>query len=149
LAAGDEEDPAACTTVDAAGDSTSAPFVAVVSASGSSVELEGGDDPTDVVGPESLVELAEEPDGEFGAAPPVDDPPESESAEPPVSDDDDPESSARATPTCGPSDVKPNNAALTPAEAAPNCNQRRTPKFSVRRTGPLAERPPARVLAIY
>lgn len=56
----------------------------------------------------------------------------SDAAEP--SEDDEPDSSASATPTTGPNADKPNNAALTPADAAPNCNQRRTPKFSARRT---------------
>ncbi|MDT5082247.1 MAG: hypothetical protein QOJ80_6884 [Mycobacterium sp.] len=55
-----------------------------------------------------------------------------DAAEP--SEDDEPDSSASATPTTGPTADKPNNAALTPADAAPNCNQRRTPKFSARRT---------------
>ena len=55
-----------------------------------------------------------------------------DAAEP--SEDDEPDSSASATPTTGPIADKPNNAAPTPADAAPNCNQRRTPKFSARRT---------------
>jgi hypothetical protein len=94
-------------------------------------------DPTVVCPSEAAVEL-ELPAGEgCDPAPPADDPPESEPPEPSEPDDDAdddwPESSARATLTCGPATDTPNSAALTPAEAAPTCNHRRTPKLSDRR----------------
>ncbi|WP_142271570.1 hypothetical protein [Mycobacterium sp. AT1] len=47
--------------------------------------------------------------------------------------EDEAESSARATPTSGAASDAPNSAALMPAEAAPICSHRRTPKFSDRR----------------
>jgi hypothetical protein len=57
--------------------------------------------------------------------------------EPPEPDDDScdawPESSARATLTCGPASDAPNSAAPIPADAAPSCNHRRTPKLCDRR----------------
>lgn len=65
---------------------------------------------------------------------PSEEPPEAEPVEAePVEDE--PASSARATPTSGAASDAPNSAALTPAEAAPICSHRRTPKFSDRRAG--------------
>jgi hypothetical protein len=90
-----------------------------------------------------------------GPAPSADDPPESE---PPEPDDDScdawPESSARATFTCGPVSDTPNSAAPMPAEAAPSCNHRRTPKLCDRRglfdrRARCLPRPPALTLAIF
>ena len=102
----------------------------------SELELEG-DDPT-VVCPSEAADELELPVGEAcDPAPSAADPPGSEPPEPSEPDDDAdddwPESSARATLNCGPAIDTPNSAALTPAEAAPRCNHRRTPKLSDRR----------------
>jgi len=59
-----------------------------------------------------------------------------------------PASSARATVTCGPVSDTANSAALAPAEAAPSCNHRRTPKLCDRRARCLP-RPLAFPFAIF
>jgi hypothetical protein len=71
--------------------------------------------------------------------PPESDPPEADEA--PEDDPDDaldeeePPSSANAMLSCGPASETPNSATPTPAEAAPVCSQRRTPKLPDRRPG--------------
>jgi hypothetical protein len=59
-----------------------------------------------------------------------------------------PASSARATFTCGPVSDTANSAALAPAEAAPSCSHRRTPKLCDRRARCLP-RPLAFPFAIF
>jgi hypothetical protein len=96
-----------------------------------SSELELEDTDSTAVCPSDAADELELAAGEVcDPAPSADDLPESEPPEPePDSCDAWPESSARATFTCGPTSDTPNSAAPTPAEAAPSCNHRRTPKL--------------------
>jgi hypothetical protein len=114
----------------------------------SELELEDGDS-TVVCTSDAADELELSAGDVCVPAPSADDAPESE---PPEPDDDScdawPDSSARATPTCGPTSDTPNIAALTPAEAAPSCNHDRTPKLFDRRARCLP-RPPALPFAIF
>jgi hypothetical protein len=108
-----------------------------------SSELELEDCDSTVVSPSDAVDELELAAGDVSdPAPSVDDPPEPEPSEP---DDDScdawPASSARATPTCGPASDTANSAALAPAEAAPSCNHRRTPKLCDRRARCLPRLP--------
>jgi hypothetical protein len=105
-------------------------------------------DDVEVVSPASDVELDGVVDAEPDVAPDeLSDPAwpaeldEEEEDEDDEDEDEDEESSARALATSGAASDAPNSAALTPADAAPTCNHRRTPKFSARRPDPLTDRP--------
>jgi hypothetical protein len=100
-----------------------------------SSELELGVGDSTVLGPSAEADEVELSAAEVcDPAASADDAAESDPAEP----GDDccdawPESSARATVTWGPVNDTANSAALAPAEAAPSCNHRRTPKLCDRR----------------
>ncbi|MDT5178838.1 MAG: hypothetical protein QOJ95_3036 [Mycobacterium sp.] len=101
-------------------------------------------DAAEVVPPASDVELdgvVAEPDAESDELSDPAWPAELDEGDEAEEDDEDEESSARALATSGAASDAPNSAALTPADAAPTCNHRRTPKFSARRPDPLTDRP--------